>query len=114
MSDCLSDLELHFSNLGSFVTMVFDAKTMGVCIINLGRPKIIYENCFSIFEVFWIASYWDIHNAFVFYGSFGVKAYLRKLTGVPMWPFSLLEQVEILSLVECSSFLLSFHLPPLE
>ena len=31
MSDCLSHLELHFSNLASFITMLFDTQTMGVC-----------------------------------------------------------------------------------
>ena len=28
---------------------------------------------------------WDIHNAFVFNGRHGVKAYLQKLKGVLMW-----------------------------
>ena len=36
MSDCLSDLELHFSNLASLITVLFDTKPMGVCTIYTG------------------------------------------------------------------------------
>ena len=56
---------------------------------------------------------WNMRNAFVFDGRHGVKAYLRKLKGVLMWQFSLLEQVEILSSVECSFCLLAIQHVPL-
>ena len=52
-------------------------------------------------------------SAFVFDDRHGVKAYVRKLKGVLMWQFSLLEQVKILSFVECSSCLLAIQHVPL-
>ena len=121
MFDCKLDLELHFSNLASFFTMLFDTKTVNVCTIHIGQPKIRDGDHFPIFEVlgflflrYWgLHHNWDMHNAFVFDGRHGVKAYLRKLKGVLMWQFSLLEQVKILSLVECSSCLLVIQHVPL-
>ena len=50
---------------------------------------------------------WDICNASVFDGRHGVKSYLEKLKVVLMWQFPLLEQVEILSSMECLSCLLA-------
>ena len=50
-----------------------------------------------------------MHNAFVFDGRHGMKAYLQTLKGVVMWQFFLFEQVEILSSVECSACLLAIQ-----
>ena len=69
--------------------------------------------------VFVFLRYWglrhnsNMRNVFVFDGSHGVKAYLRNLKGVLKWQFTLLEQVEILSSVECSSCLLAIQHAPL-
>ena len=40
MFNYMLDLELHFSNSVSFVPMLFDAKTMGVCTIHINQSKI--------------------------------------------------------------------------
>ena len=37
--DCSLYLGLHFSNLGNFFTLLFDAKTMGVSRIHTSQPK---------------------------------------------------------------------------
>ena len=52
----MSDLELHFSNLESFITVLFDANTMGVCTIHIGRSKAKDGDCFPISEVLGIVS----------------------------------------------------------
>ena len=76
-------------------------------------PKSEMEIEFLILRYCGLRHNWDMRNAFVFDGKHGVKAYLRKLKGVLMWEFSLLEQVEILSSMECSSCLLAIQHVPL-
>ena len=73
------DLELHFSKLASFVTLLFDPKIagVGVCRIQTCHPKIKDGDFFPIHIK-------DMHNVFVFDGRHGVKTYLRKLKGVLM------------------------------
>ena len=56
MLDCLSILELHCSYLASFIMMLLDTKTIGVCTIHIGLFKIKDGDRFSIFKVLGIAS----------------------------------------------------------
>ena len=76
-------------------------------------PKSEMEIVFLFLRYWGLRHNWNMRNAFVFDGRNGVKAYLRKLNGVLMWQFSLLEQVEILSSVECSCCLLAIQHVPL-
>ena len=56
MPNCLFDLELHFSNLASFVIVLFDAKIVGVCTIHIDQPKIRGGDSFPIFGIVGMAS----------------------------------------------------------
>ena len=56
MSDFLYNLDLHFSNLTSFITMLFDTKTVGVCTIHTNKPTIRDGDRFLIFEAEGVAS----------------------------------------------------------
>ena len=76
-------------------------------------PKSEMEIVFLFLRYWRLRHNWNMRNTFVFDGRHGVTAYLRKLKGVLMWQFSLLEQVEILSLVECSSCILAIQHVPL-
>ena len=76
-------------------------------------PKSEMEIVFLFLRYWGFCHNWNMRNSFVFDGRQGVKAYIRKLKGVLMWQFSLLEQVETLSLVECSSYLLTIQHVPL-
>ena len=49
-------MELRFSNLTSFVTVLFDVKIDGVCTIHTGRPKIKAGDRYPISEILGIAS----------------------------------------------------------
>ena len=94
MFDCLSDLELHFSNLARWYLTprqwVFAQFTQV-------DPKLEMEIVLIFLRYWGLRHNWNMCNTFVFDGRHGVKAYLRKLKGVLLWQFSLLEQVEILS-----------------
>ena len=76
-------------------------------------PKSEMEIVFLFLRYWGLRHNWNMRNAFVFDGRHGVKAYLRKLKGVLMWQFALLEHVEILSALECSSCLLAIQHVPL-
>ena len=76
-------------------------------------PKAEMEIVFLFLRYWGLRHNWDMRNAFVYDGSHGEKAYLRKLKGVLTCQFSLLEQVEIHSSVECLSSLLAIQHVPL-
>ena len=60
-------------------------------------PKSEMEIVFLFLKYWGLCHNWDMRNAFVFDDRHVLKAYLRKLKGVLMWQFCLLEQVKILS-----------------
>ena len=74
------DLELHFSKLASFITVLFDAKTMDLCTIHIGRPE---DQRWRSFSYFWNLRYWELHHNWDIYAQcllylmvrHGVKAY---------------------------------------
>ena len=84
MYTCLTNLELHFSNLTSFIMVLFDTKIMGVCTINTSRPKMDSEIVF-LFLRYWGLNYnWGLPNVSVFDGGHGVRTYLQKLKEILM------------------------------
>ena len=87
--------------------------TKGVYTIHIGRPKIQYEHCFLFWRYWGLHHSWDMHNAFVSDGSHRVRASLWKLKGALMWQISFLGQLEILSSMQCLSFLFMFKCVPL-
>ena len=76
-------------------------------------PKSEMEIFFLFLSYWGLRHNWDVCNAFVFDGRYGVQAYLRRMKGVLMWQFSLLEQVKILFSVERSSCVLAIQHVPL-
>ena len=56
---------------------------------------------------------WNMHNAFMFDNGHGVKAYIKKLKGILMWNFWILEHVGIISSNAYSGFLMVLHDVPL-
>ena len=75
MFDCLSDLELHFSNLARWYLTprqwVFAQFTQV-------DPKLEMMIIFLFLRYWGSRCFWDMHNVFVFDGRHGVKAYLQK------------------------------------
>ena len=59
--------------------------------------------------------YWGLHRNWyiMFHSRHNTTTYLQKLKGVLMWQFCLLEQVEVLSFMECSSCIWHFNMPHL-
>ena len=72
-------------------------------------PNSEIEIIFLFLRYWGLCHNWNMRNAFVFDGIHGVKAYVRKLKGILIWQFSLFEQVDVLSSVECSSCLLAIQ-----
>ena len=83
MSDCFLDLELRFSNSGSFVTMLFDFKIVVICTMHAGRPKSRMDILFLFLRYGGLCHNWDMRNAsifdstnaFVFDSGHGAKTY---------------------------------------
>ena len=53
-----------FSDLASFVTLLFDTKPMDVCTIHISRPKIGDEDRFPISEILQIELYLGYKQCF--------------------------------------------------
>ena len=62
--------------------MLFDAYIVGICKFTQVDPKLEMEIVFLFLRYWGLHHNWDMHNAFVFDGRHGVKAYIRKLNGV--------------------------------
>ena len=112
MSDCLSDLELHFSNLASFITLLFDAYTVGVpCLHNL--LKVTQNQSWGSFSYFLgigdCVIIWICAMLLYLMVCMEWKHIYESFEGILMCQFSLLVQVEIIFSVECSSCLFTMQ-----
>ena len=71
------------------------------------------EILFQFLRYWGLQHNWNMRNAFMFDNRHGVKAYIKKLKGILMWNFWILEHVGIISSNAYSSFLIALQNVPL-
>ena len=75
MCDCLLDLELHFSNLASLITVLLTPTQWVFAQFTQVDPKSEMEIVFLFLRYWGLRHNWNMRNAFLFDGRHGVKAY---------------------------------------
>ena len=71
------------------------------------------ERLFQFLRYWGLQHNWNMYNTLMFDNRHGVKAYIKKLKGILMWNFWMLEHVEIISSNAYSGFLMALQDVPL-